>query len=61
MQVCSSWPETEEPALRTAVVRDMRVLPDFVSEAEEAAMLAELEPYLKRMRYEYNHWDNVRF
>lgn len=38
----------------------MRIFPDFVTESEEAAMLAEVEPQLKRMRYEFDHWDNVR-
>lgn len=59
MEVSSSWPQSEEPELRAAVLRDMQVFPDFVSEAEEAALLDELEPYLKRMRYEFDHWDNV--
>ncbi|XP_073947910.1 alpha-ketoglutarate-dependent dioxygenase alkB homolog 7, mitochondrial isoform X2 [Choristoneura fumiferana] len=37
----------------------MRVLPGFISEEEETALLAELEPVLKRMRYEFDHWDNA--
>ncbi|XP_028164637.1 alpha-ketoglutarate-dependent dioxygenase alkB homolog 7, mitochondrial-like [Ostrinia furnacalis] len=62
IEVLPSWKADEEPELRAAVLRDMQVLPDFVSEAEEAALLAELEPALKRMRYEFDHWDNaVRF
>lgn len=46
--------------MRSAVLQHMRVLPDFVSEEEETALLAEVEPQLKRMRYEFDHWDNVR-
>lgn len=60
MEVAPSWPPDEDPELRAAVLRDMQVFPNFVSEAEEASLLAELEPYLKRMRYEFDHWDNVR-
>lgn len=32
---------------------------DFLSENEEESLLIELEPYLKRMRYESGHWDNA--
>lgn len=61
VEIAPSWPADEDPELRLAVLRDMQVLPDFVSEAEEASLLAELEPYLKRMRYEFDHWDNVSY
>ncbi|KAL0818647.1 hypothetical protein ABMA28_009070 [Loxostege sticticalis] len=54
-----SWKEDEEVGLRARVTRDMQVLPDFVTEEEEASLLAELEPVLKRMRYEFDHWDNA--
>ncbi|XP_026750781.1 alpha-ketoglutarate-dependent dioxygenase alkB homolog 7, mitochondrial [Galleria mellonella] len=54
-----SWKADEEPELRAAIMNDMQVLPDFVTEAEEASLLAELEPYLKRMRYEFDHWDDA--
>lgn len=59
VEVHTSWPADEQPELRKATLQGMQVLPDFVSEAEEAALLAELEPVLKRMRYEFDHWDNV--
>lgn len=45
--------------MRAAVQRDMQVLPGFISEQEETSLLAELEPVLKKMRYEFDHWDNV--
>lgn len=37
----------------------MKILPDFVSEKEEDILLQEVDPYMKRLRYEYSHWDNV--
>lgn len=37
----------------------MKVLPDFISEKEEDILLQEVDPYMKRLRYEYSHWDNV--
>ncbi|XP_022831755.1 alpha-ketoglutarate-dependent dioxygenase alkB homolog 7, mitochondrial isoform X2 [Spodoptera litura] len=55
----TSWKEDEEPELRSAVLADMQVYPDFISEKEENALLQELEPILRRMRYEFDHWDNA--
>lgn len=37
----------------------MTVLEDFISEEEEQTLLQEIEPYLKRMRYEFDHWDDA--
>ncbi|KAJ2937912.1 hypothetical protein O0L34_g14185 [Tuta absoluta] len=59
IQVAASWPPEEQVELRIAALRDMQVLPDFITEEEEASLLAELEPVLKRMRYEFDHWDNA--
>ncbi|VVC88282.1 unnamed protein product [Leptidea sinapis] len=55
----STWKNDEEEALRKQVLEHMRVIPDFISEAEENSLLAEVEPQLKRMRYEFDHWDNA--
>lgn len=38
---------------------DMLITYDFISEEEENQLLNEIEPYLKRLRYESNHWDDV--
>ncbi|KAL6431375.1 hypothetical protein ACFW04_007184 [Cataglyphis niger] len=37
----------------------MKVLPDFISEKEENILIQEVDPYMKRLRYEYSHWDNA--
>lgn len=37
----------------------MRVLPNFISEKEEEILMQEIGPYMKRLRYEFSHWDNV--
>ncbi|CAG9126567.1 unnamed protein product [Plutella xylostella] len=58
VELLGEWPAREEE-LGRAVLRDMRVLPDFISEPEEAQLMAELEPYLKKMRYEFDHWDDA--
>lgn len=36
------------------------VRPGFLSAAEEETLSRELEPELRRRRYEYDHWDAVR-
>lgn len=59
LEVAGTWPAEVQCEMRAAVQRDMQVLPDFVTEQEEASLLAELEPVLKKMRYEFDHWDNV--
>lgn len=40
---------------------EMLVYKDFISVREEEALLNEIEPYLKRLRYETSHWDDVFF
>lgn len=51
----NDWP-TEE---RSEFLKSMLVVNDFVSEAEEAMMLKEAEQSIKRLRYEFDHWDNA--
>lgn len=54
------WVRGSDPAvlyrLRDAAV----VKPGFLSAAEEETLSRELEPELRRRRYEYDHWDAVR-
>ncbi|KAI1886652.1 hypothetical protein AGOR_G00198010 [Albula goreensis] len=46
-----------------AVLEEMHghveVREDFISEDEELALLKELEPGLKKKRYEFDHWDDA--
>lgn len=37
----------------------MKVFPNFISEKEEDILIQEVDPYMKRLRYEFSHWDNV--
>lgn len=37
----------------------MKILPDFITEKEEDVLIEELDPYMKQLRYEYSHWDDV--
>ena len=41
------------------VTENMHVYEDFISEDEEKSLINEVEPYLKRLRYETDHWDDV--
>jgi len=36
-----------------------KIIPDFISEEEEMALLKEVEPHLIRLVYEKNHWDEA--
>ncbi|XP_072925428.1 alpha-ketoglutarate-dependent dioxygenase alkB homolog 7, mitochondrial isoform X2 [Hemitrygon akajei] len=49
------------PALLRRLSRDIELRPDFLSPAEETALLQELErePRLRRQRYQRDHWDQA--
>ncbi|XP_019544670.2 alpha-ketoglutarate-dependent dioxygenase alkB homolog 7, mitochondrial [Aedes albopictus] len=49
------WPQDD----RQQFLAGMTVLADFITEEEEQTLLQEIEPYLKRMRYEFDHWDDA--
>lgn len=41
------------------VSENMLIFESFLSTDEEKTLLNEIEPYMKRLRYEFSHWDNV--
>lgn len=49
------WPLAD----RQNFLRDMLIIEDFLSESEEEALFSEVDPYMKRLRYEFDHWDDV--
>ncbi|XP_033157172.1 alpha-ketoglutarate-dependent dioxygenase alkB homolog 7, mitochondrial [Drosophila mauritiana] len=49
------WPETEQKEFR----QHMRIITDFISEPEEQQLHEEIEPYMSRLRYEFDHWDDA--
>ncbi|XP_016965054.1 alpha-ketoglutarate-dependent dioxygenase alkB homolog 7, mitochondrial [Drosophila biarmipes] len=49
------WPETEQQEFR----EHMRIITDFISESEEQQLHEEIEPYMSRLRYEFDHWDDA--
>jgi len=46
-------------AAETDVKDSFRVYEDFISEDKEQALVDEVQPYLRRLRYEHDHWDDV--
>jgi len=47
------------PSLREEITRDMIIYENFISSDEEQLLLKELEPYMKKLRYEFDHWDDA--
>ncbi|KAF4519721.1 hypothetical protein B566_EDAN017595 [Ephemera danica] len=48
-----------DSSLKSSIIKDMTVIHDFLSSEEEQSILNEIEPYLKRLRYEFDHWDDA--
>lgn len=51
----NEWPAD----IKQEFQRDMILVEDFISESEEKSLIDELEQVFKRMRYEYDHWDDA--
>lgn len=49
------WPAD----IKNEFLQDMILIEDFVTETEEDRLLAEAQKTMKRMRYQYDHWDNA--
>lgn len=47
------------PELVDRLGSQVQVRTAFISEEEEQALLQELEPGLRKKRYEFDHWDDV--
>ena len=37
----------------------MQIITNFVNSEEESSLIAEADPYMKRLRYEQSHWDDA--
>ncbi|KAI4502270.1 hypothetical protein M0802_002952 [Mischocyttarus mexicanus] len=44
---------------KDALSMTMKVYPDFIVEEEEISLMEEIDLYMKRLRYEFTHWDNA--
>lgn len=45
--------------MKNVLLECCTVIPNFITEKEEASLLDEINPHMKRMRYEKSHWDDV--
>lgn len=50
-----NWPESEKDNL----LSDMIIKNDFITQNEEDEIMKEIDPYLKRLKYEFDHWDDA--
>ena len=51
--------EASDDKTMDVVSKSVLIYPDFISAEEEKFILDEIEPYMKRLRYEVDHWDDV--
>ncbi|XP_048255619.1 alpha-ketoglutarate-dependent dioxygenase alkB homolog 7, mitochondrial-like [Haliotis rufescens] len=51
--------DASDAATEDILARDMIIHEDFLSAEEEKSLLDEVEPYMKRLRYEHDHWDDA--
>lgn len=49
----------ENVDLAKSLINSMTVHDNFLNETEEKSILDEIEPYMKRLHYEFDHWDDV--
>ncbi|KAG5684183.1 hypothetical protein PVAND_013423 [Polypedilum vanderplanki] len=55
MEFEGNWPDE----VKEKFINDMGVIENFITPDEENQILTEIEPYLKRLRYERDHWDEA--
>ncbi len=51
--------EASDAQTREIMQKYMLVKPDFITDSEESTILDEVEPYMRKLRYEFDHWDNA--
>ncbi|XP_063431023.1 alpha-ketoglutarate-dependent dioxygenase alkB homolog 7, mitochondrial-like [Mytilus trossulus] len=55
----TTYYDTKDISLEKEIRTNMLVQEDFLSEDEEMSLFNEVDPYMRRLRYEYDHWDNA--
>lgn len=45
--------------LKSSFLKNLIIYPNFIDEKEELNLIEEITPKVRRMRYEYDHWDNA--
>ena len=54
-----SWIDASDSNTLSDLIDSFIVYNDFITEDEEKSLMNELEPYMRRLRYERDHWDDV--
>lgn len=54
VNVNSAIDTTDENFKKVIIIKE-----NFINEMEENLILEEIESYMKRLRYEFDHWDDV--
>ena len=54
-----SWIDASDSNTLSDLTDSFIVYNDFITEDEEKSLMNELEPYMRRLRYERDHWDDV--
>ena len=55
----NSWCESSDKDTENTILGSFKLIQTFINEEEEKCLLKEAERYLKKIRYEYDHWDDV--
>ncbi|RUS83087.1 hypothetical protein EGW08_009173 [Elysia chlorotica] len=58
-QQSKNYLDVKDDRLRDILSSDMIVKTDFLNEKEEESLFVEVEKYMRRLRYEFDHWDNA--
>ena len=53
------FPEQFSKDIKERLAKCLMIINDFITKEEEASLVQEIEPYMKKLRYEYDHWDDV--
>lgn len=61
IHLSDSYLQDESNKAAQDLLSTITVTESFLSESEEKSILDEIEPYLKRLHYEFDHWDDVSF
>ncbi|XP_054166651.1 alpha-ketoglutarate-dependent dioxygenase alkB homolog 7, mitochondrial-like [Oppia nitens] len=57
--VYTSYLDSNSQQTLDLIKDSFKVIDDFVTEDEEQSLFKEIEPYVKRLRYETSHWDDA--
>lgn len=53
------FPEQFGIDIKERLAKCLMIINDFITKEEETSLVQEIEPYIKKLRYEFDHWDNV--